>query len=70
MKAYKSLDAYNFFVSGWVNGVLAKELEEDKVLLFVSGELGKIAITFKLISSIRYSYKATYCIYSLSCISN
>lgn len=34
MKAYKSLDAYNFFVSGWVNGVLAKELEGDKVLLF------------------------------------
>ena len=34
MKAFKSLHAYNFFVSGWVNGVLAKELEEDKVLLF------------------------------------
>ncbi|XP_068686438.1 uncharacterized protein [Montipora foliosa] len=34
IKAYKSLDAYNFFVSGWVNGVLAKELEGDKVLLF------------------------------------
>ena len=34
MKAYKSLNAYNFFVSGWVNGVLAKELEGDKVLLF------------------------------------
>ena len=34
MKACKSLDAYNFFVSGWVNGVLAKELEGDKVLLF------------------------------------
>ena len=33
MKAYKSLDAYNFFVSGWVNGVLAKELEGEKVLL-------------------------------------
>lgn len=35
MKAYKSLDAYDFFVSGWVNGVLCKELEDkDKVLLF------------------------------------
>lgn len=34
MKAYKSLDAYNFFVSGWVHSVLVKEVQPDKVLVF------------------------------------
>ena len=34
MKAFKSLDAYNLFASGLVKGVLAKELEGDKLLLF------------------------------------
>ena len=48
---------------------LLKSLKKIKCCFF-SGELGKITVTFKLISSIRYSYKATYYIYTLSCISN
>ena len=47
---------------------LLKSLKKIKCCFF-SGELGKIAVTFK-ISSIRHSYRATYCIYSLSCVSN
>lgn len=34
MKAYKSLESYNFFVSGWVHSILAKEVQPDKVLIF------------------------------------
>ncbi|XP_028517658.1 uncharacterized protein LOC110248026 [Exaiptasia diaphana] len=33
MKAYKSLDAYNFFVSGWVGSLLTKEVKEDRILV-------------------------------------
>ena len=29
MKAYKALDAYNFFVSGWVNTVFTKKVAES-----------------------------------------
>ena len=34
MKAYKSIDAFNFFVSGWVNVLQMKEVSEDKVVVF------------------------------------
>lgn len=34
MKAYKSMDAFNFFVSGWVNVLQMKEVSEDKVVVF------------------------------------
>ena len=33
MKAYKSLEAYNYFISGWVQQVCHKTLENDKELL-------------------------------------
>lgn len=29
MKAYKTLDAYNFFVSGWVNTILTKDVAKS-----------------------------------------
>ena len=32
MKAYKSLDAYNYFVSGWVREVLIKTVENTCVM--------------------------------------
>lgn len=34
MKAYKSMEAYNFFVSGWVNTLLMRSVEADKVVVY------------------------------------
>ena len=34
MKAYKSLEAYNFFTYGWVSGLLTKPAANDRVLVF------------------------------------
>ncbi|XP_062288031.1 uncharacterized protein LOC133993176 [Scomber scombrus] len=34
MKAYKSMEAYNFFVSGWVHDLGSKVLHEDNRLVF------------------------------------
>ena len=34
MKAYKSMDAYNFFVSGWVNTLCIGSVDADKVVVF------------------------------------
>ena len=34
MKAYKSLEAYNFFVSGWVNKLQTKQVGDDKSIVF------------------------------------
>ncbi|XP_051996015.1 uncharacterized protein LOC127653381 [Xyrauchen texanus] len=34
MKAYKSLEAYNFFVSGWVHNLGTKRLHDDHHLVF------------------------------------
>ena len=34
MKAYKSMDAYNFFVSGWVNTLYMRCVGTDKVVVF------------------------------------
>ena len=34
MKAYKSMDAYNFFVSGWVNTLCMRSVDTDKVVVF------------------------------------
>ena len=34
MKAYKSMDAYNFFVSGWVNTLCKRSVDTDKVVVF------------------------------------
>ena len=34
MKAYKSLEAYNFFVSGWVHNLGTKRLHDDYRLVF------------------------------------
>ncbi|KAL1267167.1 hypothetical protein QQF64_002842 [Cirrhinus molitorella] len=34
MKAYKSMDAYNYFVSGWVNDIGTKVLQNDNRLVF------------------------------------
>ena len=34
MKAYKSLEAYNFFVSGWVNKLQTKQVGVDKPVVF------------------------------------
>ena len=34
MKAYKSMDAYNFFVSGWVNTLCIRSVDADKVVVF------------------------------------
>ncbi|XDV36128.1 hypothetical protein PO909_005972 [Leuciscus waleckii] len=34
MKAYKSLEAYNFFVSGWVHNLGTKRLQYDHRLVF------------------------------------
>ncbi|KAH6920674.1 hypothetical protein HPB50_028337 [Hyalomma asiaticum] len=33
MKAFKSTKAHNYFTSGWVKGLSAKQLQDDKVLL-------------------------------------
>lgn len=33
MKAYKSLDAFNFFISGWVNTLMMKEVTETTVVV-------------------------------------
>ena len=35
MKAYKSMDAYNFFISGWVNTLLTKQSQNDRAVVFV-----------------------------------
>ncbi|KAK3744269.1 hypothetical protein QZH41_019934 [Actinostola sp. cb2023] len=34
MKAYKSMEAYNFFVSRWVHDLGVKELRDKKCLIF------------------------------------
>ena len=34
MKAYKSMDAYYFFVSGWVNTLHMQCVGSDKVVVF------------------------------------
>lgn len=34
MKAYKSLEAYNFYVCGWVSNLGAKRLQCDYILVF------------------------------------
>ncbi|XP_035998275.1 uncharacterized protein LOC118564393 isoform X2 [Fundulus heteroclitus] len=34
MKAYKSMEAYNFFVCGWVHNLGAKRLHDDNILVF------------------------------------
>ena len=34
MKAYKSLEAYNFFISGWVNTLHAKKVDDNKTVIF------------------------------------
>ena len=34
MKAYKSMDAYNFFVSEWVNTLCIRSVDADKVVVF------------------------------------
>ena len=52
MKAYKSMDAYNFFVSGWVNTLYMRCVGTDKVVVFArvsEDELIKLLIlTFSL----------------------
>ena len=34
MKAFKSLEAYNFFVCGWVNNIGVRRLKDSNRLLF------------------------------------
>ena len=34
MKAYKSMDAYNFFASGWVNTLCIRSVDAEKVVVF------------------------------------
>ena len=34
MKAYKSTEAYNFFVSGWVNSLLVRKVGDDKAVVY------------------------------------
>ena len=34
MKAYKSMDAHNFFVPGWVNTLCMRSVDTDKVVVF------------------------------------
>ena len=34
MKAYKSLEAYNFFVSGWVSSLLTKNTKDGRVVVY------------------------------------
>ena len=34
MKAYKSLEAYNFFTSGWVGGLLTIKANNNRVVMF------------------------------------
>lgn len=34
MKAYKSLEAYNYFVSGWVGDLLVRRALDDRVVVF------------------------------------
>ena len=34
MKAYKSLEAYNFFISGWVSNLLTKKSKDGRVIVY------------------------------------
>ena len=43
MKAYKSTEAYSFFVSGWVNTLLMKKVGDEKVVVY-----GKLSMNFVL----------------------
>lgn len=40
MKAYKALESHNYFTSGWVKHLSAKEFQDGKVVL-----LGEVSIT-------------------------
>ncbi|KAH6945763.1 hypothetical protein HPB50_009822 [Hyalomma asiaticum] len=53
MKAFKSTEAHNYFTSGWVKGLLAKQLQDDKVLLLCEKALERKAMgnCFKSMSS-------------------
>ncbi|MEQ2183434.1 hypothetical protein GOODEAATRI_032457 [Goodea atripinnis] len=42
MKAYKSLEAYDFFISGWVQNLGTKRLRENDRLVFAKVNLPEI----------------------------
>lgn len=44
MKAYKSMEAHNYFTSGWVKSLSAKRLRGDKVLV-----VGEVSCTIVLL---------------------
>ena len=51
MKAYKSMESYNYFVCGWVSEFLIKILEENNRLIFAKVSLKTILICKNLFSS-------------------
>ena len=42
LKAYKSLDAYNYFVLGYVQEVYYHEIEKDCKFCFIKSEVGTL----------------------------
>lgn len=48
MKAYKSLEAYNFFVSGWVHNLGTKRLHDDHRLVFA-----RVSVCFYIVLCVK-----------------
>lgn len=49
MKAFKSTEAHNYFTSGWVKSLSAKQLQDDKVLLL--GEVSSRDLFYYFVGS-------------------
>lgn len=44
MKAYKSLEAHNFFTSGWVKGIAVKQLPSKRVIVLSEVSLREMRV--------------------------
>lgn len=49
MKAYKSMEAYDFFVSGWVNTLFMRNVDTDKVVVFARVSMINLHVLFSLL---------------------
>ncbi|KAH6940183.1 hypothetical protein HPB50_026305 [Hyalomma asiaticum] len=58
MKAFKSIEAHNYFTSGWVKGLSAKQLQDDKVLLLgeaFTKQRGTTTMTARIVDGVLQS---------------
>ena len=64
MKAYKSLEAYNFFISGWVSSLLTKEASDGRVVVFARVSYNNLIVQTK--TKLRLSHSSAFFVNTLS----